>query len=222
MKNRYTGNLRDNDRTIHELAPAALTSRIIAAYEVKKVIHEGSRVLDLGCGGGNSAKPVLEMTDIDMDLLDVSQEMIDEAREYLSEFSDRTNYICQDALEYLRSSEPYDVILSEWTIHNFSWSEKRELFEAIYGALHDGGTFILMDKVYPENGGEEMLEKQLKRYTYLDPEVARGITEHERQDYLPEHRMDEPALIDVLREVGFKNITLADRVERDVVLVASK
>ncbi|HJN85061.1 MAG TPA: hypothetical protein QF873_01935 [Patescibacteria group bacterium] len=54
-----------------------------------------------------------------------------------------------------------------------------------------------MDKVYPDKGGEEMLEKQFTRYKYLDPEIEKRIVDHEKQDYDPEHRMDETQLIDL-------------------------
>ncbi len=79
-----------------------------------------------------------------------------------------------------------------------------------------------MDKVYPKKDAQELLNIQLARYKYLPADVAAEITSHEIQDTTDDYRIDEKTFLPLLSEIGFKNITIADRVERDIVLIAHK
>ena len=112
-----------------------------------------------------------------------------------------------------------------WVVHNFKQQDRKALFKEIFAKLNDGGKIIVMDKIYP-NGSEEdrkkMLDVQIKRYDYLDKELRDEIVAHEKLDYSDDYRMDEPEFINELGAIGFRDIRIMDRVERDVVLVASK
>ncbi len=222
MENRYDKKLRQNNQQIIALSPANQTLRLITAKEVAKAYHSKDRVLEIGCGEGDSARYVLEYSKASLDLLDVSKEMISLSKKNLKKFSHRIKYACEDALAYLKRAESYNIIFSEWTIHNFKWDEKLALLESIYKNLAPGGIFILMDKVYPGKEDHQLLIKQLNRYIYLDPEVAQEITAHEKQDYSKDYRIDEKRLLSLLKKIGFRNSRIADRVERDVVIIASK
>ncbi len=57
---------------------------------------------------------------------------------------------------------------------------------------------------------------------YLPEGVGSAMVEHETQDYSDEYRMDELRLAEVLKEIGFSDIIITDRVEREVVLIAEK
>lgn len=223
MKNRYGRVLRDENRNILDLCPAVPTLRTVMALEFKKLYRLGMLVLEIGCGEGDSAEPVLKYTDATMDLLDGSAEMIQSARERLAPYASRLHYITQDAFAYLRQNwQQYDVILSSWTIHNFTWEKKKNLFTIIGDCLRPGGSFILMDKVYPNGTRAEkskLLALQLARYRYLSLEGRRAITEHEYADFEDEYRMDEADLLLQLDIFGFRT-EIVDRVERDVVIVA--
>jgi len=222
MKNRYTKSLVKNNQIILALVPANEVLRLIVAFELQDLYKTGGRVLEVGCGEGDSAKPILEHTKASLDLLDVSKEMITLCKKNLRAFSARTQYICKDALVYLKSAKPYNIIFSEWTVHNFPWKDKEVLFHAIYENLKPGGSFILMDKVYPEKGAQQLLEQQIERYRRWGTKGAGDIIEHEKQDYTDAYRMDEKRLIAVLKKTGFTSVVIKDRVERDVVLVATK
>jgi SAM-dependent methyltransferase len=222
MKNRYEDNLRLHNLQILELCPAHFTSRTILALELKEIEKEGLRVLEIGCGEGDSAIPILLNTNLHLDLSDISEEMIQKCKQGLDSYKDRISFICKDGLSYLKACDQYDVIFSEWTIHNFNWDEKRELFGAIYNKLNQGGYFLLMDKVYPEEGAKKLFDNQMKRYEYLDPKARDEIVKHESDDYLPEFRMDEKETIEELKKAGFSNIFIVDRLERDIVLIAKK
>jgi ubiquinone/menaquinone biosynthesis C-methylase UbiE len=222
MKNRYEKNLRDHNQEILKLSPAGETSRLIVTFEFNKIYRAGKKTLEIGCGEGDSARYLLEKSEANLDLLDVSPEMIALSKKNLKSFSKRIRYVCEDALVYLEKSEAYDIIFSEWTVHNFTWPDKQKLLESIHENLKPKGWFIFMDKVYPDKGGKELLDKQLKRYEYLPRKVAKDIINHEKQDYLEEFRMNEKQFISALKKAGFKSPIIIDRVERDLVIIAQK
>lgn len=222
MKNRYGKQLRDYNKEILALNPASETLRLIMAFEFQKRHRKGDKVLEIGCGDGDSAKLLLQYAQAKMDLLDISPQMVLLCKKNLLMYKKRVRYICADALLYLRKSEPYKTILSSWTIHNFQQKDKKELFATIHTKLSNGGAFVFMDKVYPDAGGKILLDKQLKRYSYLNPRARRDIVAHEKIDYSDKFRMYERSLLRMLKDVGFRKISIVDRVERDIVLIANK
>ena len=222
MENRYEDDLRKNNQAILKLSPANETLRFVVAQEFNKIYTSGKRTLEIGCGEGDSAKHILENSNAPLDLLDISSEMIKESKINLEQYSDRVNYICEDALSYLEKTSPYDIIYSEWTIHNFPWDDKQKLLSAVYRNLPVGGWFIFMDKVYPDTGAEELLNLQLNRYKHLPEQAGKEIIDHEKQDYLDEFRMNEAQFLNALKEAGFNSPIIIDRVERDLVIIAQK
>jgi SAM-dependent methyltransferase len=227
VNNRYDDILRRGNQTIIDLTPANVTLRIVSALEVKRAAANGrSRALEIGIGEGDLAKFIFKYNpEITLDAVDVSGEMIESAKATLADQKDKVNYFCEDALAFLkRTTDPYDVILSSWVIHNFKRADRRALLEEMFAKLRDGGIFILMDKVYPGDEAErkEMFDVQVKRYRYLDKNLRDEITAHEELDYTDEYRIDELPFFEELKSIGFVNVRIEDRVERDVVLVATK
>jgi ubiquinone/menaquinone biosynthesis C-methylase UbiE len=222
MQNRYEEELRKNNQAILKLSPANDTLRFIVAMEFNKIYSDGKKALEIGCGEGDSARHILENSGATLDLLDISPEMIEESQKNLSQYSGRIKYICEDGLSYLERSGPYDIIYSEWTIHNFKWEDKEKLLSAIYKNLAPGGWFIFMDKVYPDVGGEDLLNLQLNRYRYLSEQGCKEISDHEKQDYLDEFRMNETQFLEALEKAGFISPVIVDRVERDLLIIAQK
>ncbi len=222
MINRYDDKLRINNDAIISLSPANEVFRIITALEIKKYYSEGKRILEIGSGEGHSALTILERTGAPMDLLDISPEMIEESRKNLADYSKNLTFICSDIISYLEKCEPYDIMTASWTLHNFKWPEKKVVFEKMHEKLAPGGSMIIMDKIYPDKDREELLNLQLKRYRYLPSDVEAEIVAHEMQDVSDEYRMDEASFLALLKEIGFKNIEVVDRIERDIVLAAHK
>lgn len=223
MKNRYDGLLRQFNQEIINLC----SYNPILFYECAKLIEsrytDGMRIIEIGSGEGDSALPLLEETNIPLDLLDVSAEMNHVASEKLSKYTERINFICADGNEYLLRAKPYDIIYAAWTIHNFTQEAKKQIFNTIYSNLKPGGVFILLDKVYPSGDPEALFEHQNNRYRrFLPADAAAAIIEHELQDMRDEYRMDEGDLLQSLNEIGFSKLELIDRVERDVILLAIK
>lgn len=219
--NRYLDLEAHND-AICALVPAHVSLRPVLALELKKVWYTGARILEIGCGPGDATLPILESTLADMDLLDVSSSMLEVCKRRLAPYADRLTYYCADALEHLLGSKPYDIIHSSWTLHNFPQADKTILLQAIFDHLNPDGAFLLMDKVMPTHGGDILFKAQLERYKLLPDDVCAAITEHEMHDISPEYRMDEVPLKAQLAGIGFSDIKIAMREERDIVLTARR
>jgi len=222
MENRYDKILRENNRAILDLMPGERLLRRTAA----KQVQNRSPVLEIGCGEGDLTGYLLG-SDKKVDALDISYDMINAAiQNFPPELHPNIHYIHADALHYLRRTDKmYEAVISAWTFHNFKRQDRPELYKAVIDRLEPGGALVLMDKLYPSSyvQGRSMLLRQLKRYDWhLQPEVAQAITHHEEQDYLPDYRMTKSGTGKHLREAGFRDVTIVDRVERDVVLVAKK
>jgi len=226
-KNRYNNKLREGNQLIIDLTPANYVLRIELAIELRNLIQkENQKILEIGTGEGDLTKYILKYNpSISIDCLDISQNMLESAKAFLTEYTDRINFIRADCLEFLSKQESrYAVIVAAWTIHNFTWDDKLPAFNKIYSSLDPYGKFLLMDKVYPDNENEskQLLEVQLNRYKYLPKDLEKDIVDHEKQDLLDEYRMNESGTLNLLKEIGFKKTEILDRVERDVLLLSEK
>ncbi len=233
MKNRYDGILREHNAAILAATPAAryLWNRL--AHEVEMNFDPSDFILEAGCGEGESARAVLQrhfaggFIPAKLLLLDLSPDMISAAKAALEQYRGKVTYACADANEYLQSvdrSRFYGLIYSSWTAHNFPWEYKRVFFKSVCQALKPGGSFVLMDKVYPgdEKEADRLLNLQLRRYVaLLPPLVSQAIYQHELEDYGPLYRMDEMPL---RQELGkhFSEVKVVDRVERELLIVCRK
>ncbi|MFZ5955486.1 MAG: class I SAM-dependent methyltransferase [Nanoarchaeota archaeon] len=227
MKNRYDDKLRKGNQLIIKLTPANQTLRIILALEIQKAFlkNKNLQVLELGCGEGDALNYILEFnSNLKVDALDISQEMIKISKGNLQKYKENLNFICKDALEYLKESKTYDLVTASWTLHNFNWKNKIELLKNIFEKLNHGGSLMIMDKIYTNDSkiNKKLFEKQNKRYEYLDEELSKEIVSHEKQDYSDDFIMTENQIIQCLKHIGFSKIRIIDRIERDVVLIGEK
>jgi len=228
VKNRYDGLLRTGNRAIIDLNPANVTQRVIVAAELERLIAgiDKPAVLEIGCGEGELTKYLMERgTRFELDALDVSKEMLEVAEKNLAPHKERITFIGDDVLNYLGPARDlYHVIVSSWVIHNFPWEDKKKVFAATHKALRSPGYMMFMDKVYPDSRKEakKLLDVQQNRYSYLPRDVKKAIVAHELKDYDERYRMDERQTIRALRDVGYVDIEIKDRTERDVVLIAKK
>ncbi len=227
MENRYNPKLITGNQEIMKFHPHHVLREIIAA-EIKKSVNEmnNPKIIDLGCGEGDSTFPILEANPkISIEALDLSPEMIKISKEVLKKFKKRVKFIVEDGATYIKSqNQNYDIITSSWTIHNLKQDQKEQLLKDIYNKLKEGGKFILMDKIYFGNLEiqNKMLDHQKARYRYLHEKLREEISSHEDQDFTDDYKQTEENFVEMLKKAGFKNIKFLDRVERDVVLVVEK
>lgn len=226
--NRYSGVLHQyNKQIMEDCLPGYKELREAAAQVIVAGHQEGDRVLEIGAGQGDSAEPVLQASNsIRLDLLDVSSDMLRDALMRLQQYLGRLAFIPEDAYQYLLHCVPYHTIFSQFTVHNFTRDNKQKLFSAICSKLPNGGRFILVDKVYPDDRKEakRMLDAQRELYRKkLPDEAAYAIIAHEDEDYYhPELRTEEGMIREMLHEAGFSVVRILKRMDRDVILEAVK
>lgn len=74
-------------------------------------VHEGSRVLDVGCGTGIMERAYLELGASSIVALDLSERMLDCARENFADIApERLRFECRDILDFA-SDTPFDVVV---------------------------------------------------------------------------------------------------------------
>lgn len=74
-------------------------------------VHEGSRVLDVGCGTGIMEHAYLDLGASSIVALDVSEKMLEYARETFSSIpQERLRFECQDVIGY-ETDEPFDTVV---------------------------------------------------------------------------------------------------------------
>lgn len=229
IQNRYKNELVEGNQLLLDLNPANYTLRIELAIEIQKALRDLPKVkiLEIGSGEGNLTEYILKYNaSAIIDCVDISQVMIERSKTRLEKHKSRIRFFTADALDHLKNADnKYSIIVSSWTIHNFPWEAKIQIFSEIYQALSQNAKLLLLDKIYPDNVIERhrLLDLQLNRYEYLhNKKLKHEIQAHEKEDYQEHFRMDEPNTINQLKEIGFRSIKIIDRVERDIILIASK
>lgn len=104
-------------------------------------VHEGSRVLDVGCGTGIMERAYLELGTASIVALDLSERMLDCARTSFSDVpAERLRFECRDILDFT-SDEPFDVMV----IYNAypHILDKAALVEASASLLVPQGRFLV-------------------------------------------------------------------------------
>lgn len=229
MENRFGDKLREGHQIIVDFSHGNCVLRVITALEIKIAIskRKNPKILEIGCGEGFFTQYVLKYNPhLKLDALDISPEMLKEAKRNLSHYQENINFICEDALKFLKDTRPkYDLIFSSWTAHNFKWSDKIKLFKNIYEKLNKNGKLFLLDKIYSDNAKERKQQMKILvlRYgKYIEKNLAKEISAHSKQDFKKNYRMDEGRTIWVLREIGFKDVRICDREGSEAILIASR
>ena len=107
-----------------------------------------SSVLELGTGTGNLA---VLLGAGRLVCVDVSEEMLQIARTKLCAF-DSVEYIVSDILEIFDTPrDPFDLLVSTYTIHHLTAEEKSLLFRRIAGGLAPGGRAVFGDLMFADS-----------------------------------------------------------------------
>jgi ubiquinone/menaquinone biosynthesis C-methylase UbiE len=224
IKNRYDNLLRIHNQKINSLGAPFKIFWHEASYEIKKFCSSNKRVevLEIGSGEGDSGLPILLNTNCDLHLLDISKEMIASSKKLLKGFEDRVKYICKDVIEYLSNTHSYKVIYSSFTLHNFSINDQERVVSLIYQNLDLGGIFVWDDLISPKIGLDKIVKQQFARYSYLEPKIRKNTIEHMKKDLTKKYEIKESRALEMLKKVGFKKVTILDRIEREVLIIAQK
>lgn len=112
-----------------------LTNEMLPELIKAAHIRSGEKVLDIGCGPGNSSK-ILSDTGAEVTGIDFSQKMVDEASANYSDIS----FHQADAENIPKPDNSFDVVVANYVVHHFADPDK--VFSEITRVLKPGGRFV--------------------------------------------------------------------------------
>lgn len=148
-----------------------LIGKQIEIRELDKFIHDGLRILDLGCGNGISALAFAEKYNIDLVGIDYAENMVKEAQKKSSNHKLKGSVTFQSAnvLNLPNDLEPFDVIYTERCLINLeNWELQSQAIQDICNLLKPSGIYVMMENSL--NGLETINElRKLVGLTEIQP-----------------------------------------------------
>jgi len=191
-------------------------------------------VVELGGGTGITTLSILLAKD-DLSIISVDNEstMQNQAKTSLVNWVEegRLSFIADDALTALKSMEPnsVDVVASAYTLHNFNHNYRADVLHEIFRVLKHEGQFINGDRyvlddisrhtqtVQHEISGYFRVLTQLNKLDLLEHWIV-----HIFNDESENHLMRESLAIQQLKDTGFTEIKLSNRLEVNALVTAKK
>lgn len=233
-ESRFGGSLSDEYELNLKVYPHQAKIHDRVGKLVKKLLGSRikSHVLEIGCGIGDTTKPVLSYAPhIHLTCVDNSASMIRQAGDMLHLFP-RADVLLKktDALRYLKESPTasIDIIFSAYTLHNFKKEYRAKVITELSRVLKPRGCFINADILYSSNGrlSKEQfswLAAQLDNYDQLKrPDLKRKWLRHITADRDPNRILLEDTYAKQLRSAGFTKVENMFRYHSDAILVAKK
>ncbi len=158
----------------------------------------GSEVLDLGCGTGLELEEYFSLNlGAHVTGIDLSEAMLNALSEKFPE--KRLNLIVGSYFDVPFERRKYDAAVSVESLHHFTEEQKLSLYKKLFGALKDGGYFILTDYFAESEALEREYFENLQRLKE-EQNITDGGFYHYDTPLTVEHE------INVLKEAGFSNV----------------
>jgi len=165
------------------------------------------RVLDLGCGTGETSVsllkeyPLARVTGIDS-----SPDMLDVARKKVKHTTWRVDFLCQDIRAFNLEGE-FDVIVSGFSLHFLSPDEKEEILRKCLALLKDGGMFMDSEAVLLPS--EKVYNMYMEKWK--DFMRSNGFSDEEIGSHILKFLKDvKPMTVDnqlgLMRKAGFRDV----------------
>ena len=200
--------------------PAADLQLAILEKIVRLWCEAPANILDLGCGDGILGRLLLDIFPQARGVfVDFSDPMLEAARAKLSEERKaiviKVDYGEPDWVEHVRKFQPFDVVVSGFSIHHQPHERKKTLYAQLFGLLATGGVFLNLEHVASRNlAGKRLFDEFFIDHLYAyhsqsDPGVTREAT---AADFYarPDKKENILALVDEqcrwLEEIGFSDV----------------
>ena len=193
--------------------------------------------LDLGCGDGILGATILgEYPTSRGMLVDFSVPMLEQARQQLKEYASQLVFANLDYgnpawVTRVEAPDPFDAIVSGYSIHHQPDARKRQIYTEIFSLLKPGGWFINIEHV----SSEAQLNIDLFEYHYVSARYAieqrdGGPRTFEQLADEYKNRPDKAANIlaptelqcDWLREIGYEEVDCYFRIYELAVFAGRK
>jgi ubiquinone/menaquinone biosynthesis C-methylase UbiE len=233
----FSGVIGQDYELLNLICPLATKmSRLVgvAASEYAAQTTDNLNVVELGGGTGITSLALLTASD-KLSILSIDNEpvMQDQAKKHLHKWvaQSKLAFCDDDALTALTNiaSGSIDIVATAYTLHNFLDTYREEVIQQIFRVLKPGGQFINGDRyglddvslhtrtIQHEVGGYFKVLTQLNKLDVLEHWIV-----HLFSDESANHIMRETAALAQLREAGFSDITLTNRLEVNALVTAIK
>lgn len=184
----------------------------LVSQAAKLTSPDATRIMDLGCGGGNYAVKVASLLPhVDCTLVDISSKMLEAAEKRVQKIvSGKVTAIQGDYRDVELEENSYDIITAGTTLHHLRGEDEWELvFGKIFRALKSGGSFWINDIVLSET--EELTEMMIGGWL---SELKKQITPDEIGLYMQRYESEDTPRsltfqLDLMKKTGFsKTIVL--------------
>jgi tRNA (cmo5U34)-methyltransferase len=208
-----------------------LVGEVVRDYPVTQ---DELNVVELGGGTGITTLALLTArADSHIVSIDNEPTMQDQAKQSLKEWRDqgRLTFDGRDVLSALQAmpSASVEIIASAYTLHNFLASYRQDVIHECFRVLKSGGQFINGDRYGLDDISQHTRKIQEEVTGYF--EVLTGINRldlleywivHLFSDESENHVMRESTALQQLRDAGFSDIILTDRMEVNALVKAVK
>jgi tRNA (cmo5U34)-methyltransferase len=164
---------------------------------------------DIGCGGGNFTIKILhKLPSLSCTLVDLSKPMLDRAQERVRAAGATVERIVQSAVQTVElHRNHYDIIVAGAVLHHLRTHDEWALvFQKIYNALADGGTFFYWDLIRHESAESECVQRdRYKQYLVgaRDETFQQRVFSDIEQEDTPE---TVTFILPLLLNTGFRNV----------------
>lgn len=192
--------------------------------------------LDLGVGTGFFTKMFLEkFSKANVVAIDGATAMVEASRVRLQELVSAVNFITadfRDLEKVLTQDMKFDVVFSSFALHHLTIEEKTQMLKIVLRHLKPGGLFFNADNIIAETPFVEERFQWLRvngivsRVNGRDERYKDFVTTRTLLDKLEAEENDQPIKLseelNILSQVGFKNIDVLWKDYREVVLFGKR
>jgi len=177
--------------------------------------------LDLGCGDGILGAAILgEYPSSHGVLADFSEPMLGQAREQLKDYAgqlafENLDYGDEVWVNRMQTHDPFDAVVSGYSIHHQPDARKRPIYEEIFSLLKPGGWFINIEHIAAESQlAVDLFNNHIINARYVIEQKNGGTKTRDEISDIFMNRPDKDAniLLSVdtqcnwLREIGYEEV----------------
>lgn len=208
--------------TIRGAIPLAEIQLDIMMRLIAKFSNNVSTFLDLGCGDGILGNVILSRYASARGIfVDFSPQFLESAQENLADYPNCSFYELDYAqptwFEPIQKHEPFEVIVSGYSIHHQPDDIKKRLYQDIYTLLNEGGVFVHTEHVSSHSTAYEELHEEYFIDSICQAEAKKGKTIdrkviaegfYKRADKASNILAPIEMQCDWLRDIGFENVDI--------------
>jgi len=172
--------------------------------QVESLLHKDQRILDVGCGYGRIALPLLKKG-YDIYGIDLSKKYITELKRDLSTASLKSRFRVADMCDLPFGDAAFDVVLCLWSVIDELLFRKDQVkaVKEMQRVLKKGGFAFIEGHLYMEPTAEQIRNGTMRGYQ------KRIVKDDTRANYY-HYNHDEESLRKILVRAGIRNFSISE------------